>query len=162
MKYFINCKTLEELKKEYKKLAMFHHPDRQGGDLETMKLINVEYDIMYPKLQNIHNTNTKNVNNQETNTSEQSREIIDTLINMYGILEIEICGTWIYVKSIPQVCNDKLKEIGFTWCGKKFVWALKPIGYIKKSKKVWDMDKIRDSFGSEKIIGNNNFRPCLA
>lgn len=36
MRYFNNCNTLDELKKEYRRLAMIHHPDR-GGDLETMK-----------------------------------------------------------------------------------------------------------------------------
>lgn len=41
MKYFNNPKTLEELKKQYKKLVMENHPDK-GGDLEKMKAINVE------------------------------------------------------------------------------------------------------------------------
>ena len=35
MKYFTNCKTLDELKAEYRRLAMANHPDR-GGDMETM------------------------------------------------------------------------------------------------------------------------------
>jgi len=41
--FFSSCKTLETLKTEYRKLAMQHHPDR-GGDLETMKAVNVEFD----------------------------------------------------------------------------------------------------------------------
>lgn len=41
MKFFKNVRTLEELKKEYRTLAMKHHPDR-GGDLETMQAINSE------------------------------------------------------------------------------------------------------------------------
>ena len=36
--YFTNCKTLDELKAEYRRLAMANHPDR-GGDAETMKKI---------------------------------------------------------------------------------------------------------------------------
>ena len=31
--YFESCKTLDDLKKEYRRLAMMNHPDR-GGDLE--------------------------------------------------------------------------------------------------------------------------------
>ena len=31
MKYFTNCKTLDELKAEYRRLAMANHPDRGGG-----------------------------------------------------------------------------------------------------------------------------------
>ena len=40
MKYFESCKTLDELKAEYRRLAMANHPDR-GGDVETMKQIEI-------------------------------------------------------------------------------------------------------------------------
>lgn len=46
MKYFTNCKTVEEAKKLYRRLAMENHPDR-GGDLDTMKAINAEYDEFF-------------------------------------------------------------------------------------------------------------------
>ncbi len=49
MKYFAQCKNLEELKKEFRRLAMIHHPDR-GGDAEIMKTINNEYDAVFPAL----------------------------------------------------------------------------------------------------------------
>lgn len=49
MKYFTNCKNLEELKKEFRRLAMIHHPDR-GGDQEIMKEINNEYDAVFPAI----------------------------------------------------------------------------------------------------------------
>ena len=35
MKYFTNCKNLDELKKEYRRLAMIHHPDRGGDTLKA-------------------------------------------------------------------------------------------------------------------------------
>ena len=54
MKYFANCKNLEELKKEFRRLAMIHHPDR-GGDVEVMKAINNEYDAAFPALKLKHN-----------------------------------------------------------------------------------------------------------
>lgn len=47
MKYFKEVKSLEDLKKQFKKLAMKHHPDR-GGDQEIMKAINNEYDKLFP------------------------------------------------------------------------------------------------------------------
>ena len=42
MKYFTNINSLDELKKEYRRLVLKHHPDC-GGDTETMKQINIEY-----------------------------------------------------------------------------------------------------------------------
>ena len=47
MKYFKNCKTLKELKDTYKKLLKENHPDN-GGDLEIMKEINVQFDSAFP------------------------------------------------------------------------------------------------------------------
>ena len=41
MKYFTNVRTLEELRKEYKRLVKQYHPDN-GGDTETIKEINAE------------------------------------------------------------------------------------------------------------------------
>lgn len=54
MKYFMNCKTLDDLKREYRRLAMIHHPD-VGGDVETMQAINAEYDNLFPALKLAHN-----------------------------------------------------------------------------------------------------------
>lgn len=46
-KYFKNVKSFEDLKKQYKELLKKNHPDN-GGDLEIMKEINVEYDALFP------------------------------------------------------------------------------------------------------------------
>lgn len=45
MKYFKNVQNAEELKKEYKRLARENHPD-MGGDVEIMKAINAEFDML--------------------------------------------------------------------------------------------------------------------
>lgn len=54
MKFFTNCATLDELKKEYRRLAMIHHPDH-GGDTATMQAINAEYDAVFPALKIAYN-----------------------------------------------------------------------------------------------------------
>lgn len=41
-RFFNDCRTLDELKKSYRRAAMLHHPDR-GGDTRTMQEINDEY-----------------------------------------------------------------------------------------------------------------------
>ena len=38
MKFFTNCKSLDELKAEYRRLIKIHHPDC-GGDAEVMKQV---------------------------------------------------------------------------------------------------------------------------
>jgi len=63
-KYFTpNPATLEELKKMYRELAMKHHPDI-GGDTETMKIINNEYDSLFPVFQARHNIKAETENTE--------------------------------------------------------------------------------------------------
>lgn len=69
MKYFTNCRTLDELKKEYRRLAMLNHPDR-GGDEETMKAINNEYDAVFPAFRLAYNQTAENPTKE---TAESTR-----------------------------------------------------------------------------------------
>ena len=41
MTYFQNIQSLADLKKEYRRLAMLHHPDK-GGDTALMQQVNTE------------------------------------------------------------------------------------------------------------------------
>lgn len=47
MAHFKNIKSLEDLKNQFKTLARKNHPDA-GGNAETMKAINCEYDQLFP------------------------------------------------------------------------------------------------------------------
>lgn len=53
MKRFNHPQTLEELKKQYKQLAVKHHPDK-GGNTADMQEINAEYDRLFELLKNTH------------------------------------------------------------------------------------------------------------
>lgn len=69
MKYFAAINNLEELKREYKRLAMQHHPDR-GGDTATMQAINAEYDAAFARLKVIYNATAAT---PTTETAESTR-----------------------------------------------------------------------------------------
>lgn len=66
MKYLKNIKSYEELKNRYRELLKENHPDN-GGDLEVMKEINVEYDALFPIWKN----------RKETESGEKVRETAD-------------------------------------------------------------------------------------
>lgn len=53
MKWFNNPETLEDLKKQYKKLAFQNHPDR-GGKTSDMQEINAEYEALFSRLKDTH------------------------------------------------------------------------------------------------------------
>ena len=71
MKYFTGCKTIEEAKKLYRRLAMENHPDR-GGDLDTMKAINTEYDEFFNTFKAQHNATAKTTGARPTKPPKSS------------------------------------------------------------------------------------------
>ena len=50
MTYFQNIHSLADLKKEYRRLALQHHPDK-GGDTAIMQRVNTEFERLFDILQ---------------------------------------------------------------------------------------------------------------
>ena len=147
MKYFTNIQTLEELKKEYKRLALENHPDR-GGDVEVMKAINAEYDIMFNRVKDIHiNAKGETYTKENTETPSEFKDIIDKLIRMEG-LEIEIIGCFIWLSGNTRAHKDNIKALGFKWHSTKKMWYKAPEDYRKRSKKKYSIEEIRDMYGT--------------
>lgn len=69
-KYFKNVKSLEDLKEQFKALARKNHPD-VGGNSETMKEINCEYDALFPIWKSRYNA--QEPQNQTTETADSTR-----------------------------------------------------------------------------------------
>lgn len=116
MKYFAHINTLDELKKEYRRLVMLHHPDR-GGDTATMQAINAEYAERHEALKNAWN-NTHDADHQCTETPEEFRHIVEALLNLGG-LDIELCGSWLWISGNTLEHKDALKAAGCRWSANK-------------------------------------------
>lgn len=150
MKYFTKPQTLEELKKQYKKLAFENHPDR-GGNAEIMKKINVEYDELFQKLKNVHkNANGETYKTETAEPPEMFKTIIEKIIILDGI-EIEIIGAWIWLTGNTYPHREQLKELKFRFSNSKKAWYFHNDGYVRKTKKRYTLDEIRDLYGVEKI-----------
>jgi len=144
--------TLEELKAQYRKLAMLHHPDK-GDDTETMKAINSEYDVLFESVKNLHkNAQGESYTKETTETPEHFRNIINALLNMDGVT-IELIGSFLWLSGNTKVYKDEIKALGFKWSKNKCSWYLSPPGYRKISKRDFTMDDIREMFGSETVRG---------
>lgn len=150
MKWFTNPKTLEELKKQYKQLALKYHPDR-GGNADTMKEVNCEYDLFFEKLKNTHRTaEGKTYTTETTETAEDFKEIIEKLIRFNGI-HIEICGSWLWVTGCTIEYREELKKMKFRWSKSKVAWYYHREEYRKTTKRTFTLEEIRDLYGSETI-----------
>ena len=152
MKWFNNPQTLEDLKKQYKRLAMLHHPDR-GGNTADMQEINNEYDELFQQLKNVHkaaNGSTYKTRGEGSEKAEDFRQVIDVLIRLNG-LKIEICGSWIWVTGDTLSHKTALKSLKFKWSRNKKAWYFHGTEYHKFSKKSFTLNEIRDMYGSEVV-----------
>ena len=144
MKYFVDCKTIEQLKAEYKRLAKLHHPDC-GGDTQTMQEINAAYDLMFNRL------NATAGHPDSTERPEDFRNIIDTLLKLHG-LTIEVCGRWIWVSGDTYPHRDALKGLGFKWAANKKMWYLGELTH--RNTRTMSMDHIRARYGSQIVTAS--------
>lgn len=81
MGYFKAIGSLDDLKEQYRKLAMRHHPDC-GGDLEAMKAVNAEYDVLYSVWS--RRENASNPTSPVTTSPAQSRSEFYTEMGWKG------------------------------------------------------------------------------
>ena len=156
MKWFTNPQTLEELKKQYKRLAMKHHPDI-GGSVKDMQEINAEYDKLFERLKNTHQTaegKTYTTKTETTETADEFKEIISRIINLQNIT-IEICGAWLWITGDTYQHRNTFKQLRFKYSKSKSAWYYHNEGYRKRHSKIYSLDEIRDLYGSETVINKS-------
>jgi curved DNA-binding protein CbpA len=148
--FFTGCKTLQDVKTQYKKLVYQFHPDRETGNLETMKRINNEYEFIFEYVKN------HPINEQEEKTSKFAdvndgyREQIEKIIFIPNI-EIEIRGSWVWVGGDTKPTKNIFKEAGFSWSPNNLEWYWKPYKQKGYKHKPWGKEKQREVYGCQKI-----------
>lgn len=157
--FFNDVTTLEELRRQYKQLLKQYHPDNKGGSEEATKSINIEYEALFQRLKDVHDskqsndTNSKesayNTNMYDWENDKALREVLQKIINFRGI-DIEIIGQWIWVFNAYS-CRKDLKGMGFEWAPKKKAWYFHTEAFRKKSHKIVPLDDSRKYYGSIKI-----------
>lgn len=140
--YFQNCTTVNEIKEQYRKLCFQHHPDI-GGDVETMKLVNLAY---HEALAAAHGQSSKGTDKKDHTyyyNQEVEQVIIDKINELIGLqmqdVEILLVGTWIWVQGDTKPYKKKLgkgtKEnpgLGLGWNNKRQKWFWSPPGSRKR------------------------------
>ena len=145
---------IEEVKKQYHKLVLKFHPDR-GGDENTMKRINAEWDYLKKHNYNIHKTKDGSTYTDDSQWSpddltERFVAIIEALMKLEGV-GIEICGSFIWLDGNTREYKDTIKSLGFKWASRKKKWYAAPSGW-KKHGREWKMDEIRGHYGSKIVV----------
>ena len=149
--YFQGCKTLDEAKTLYKKLALKLHPDKGGLTADFQEMLN-QFHAFKPESE-------KFKGEAEQWNSKEYADIINQLLNIEGIT-IVVCGSWIWLEGDTKPIKEQIKAIdtgetlkrGFSKA--KEQWYFSPKGYRKKSKGVLTYDQIKGFYGEEKITKN--------
>jgi len=146
--FFRNCTTLDALKAEYKRLAKLHHPDMPGGDLETMKQVNAQYDEAVKHIK--ANPGHADYKKAQKESPAQWREAVNAVMKVPGIT-IELCGSWIWVTGNTYAHKAVFKEAGFQWAHAKKAWYWHAPEDISNNRRKMTLDEIRAYHGSTLI-----------
>lgn len=158
-KWFRDCKTAEQGKQLYRELAKRFHPDN-GGTGDELKEIIAEFKIWWRSHKDIHQTaegKTYKAEQETQETAEEFIEIIKKLSSVPGI-EIEICGTWLWLTGNTYPYRDYLKECGCRWSRGKRKWYWTRDEY-RNTKIHKSMQQIRNTYGSQFVKVNS--RICI-
>lgn len=144
-KWFKTAKTIEELRKEYRRLLKLYHPDNPNGDAEITKEIMKEYDLVFSILSKEEQADHQSYTQEE---NEQFKAIMNAIIGFN--ITIEVIGSWIWCFDCYPY-KDRLKELGFTWCSKKKAWTWHSGEYRRHHGKEVPLSHIREKYGSQKV-----------
>lgn len=144
-KYFENIKNKKELLKAYHQAAKKLHPDN-GGNAEEFKKMKEEFDRL---LKSLPDEGAAEENKKADILPEMSTAL-EKILYLEGI-EIEICGSWIWVSGSTYPVKDSLKAAGFKFSGNKKMWYWHTGEYHRRSRKSLDMDEIRERHGSTTV-----------
>lgn len=155
--YFINPKTLEELRKQYKNLLKKYHPDNVGGSEEATKDINNEYEALFKTLKDKHSQTAEDTTRQTYDNmkwdfaeDEALRDMLNKIIQLVGV-NITIVGNWIWIDGDTKPLKATFKELGFKWAHEKKKWYWHSESFRKKSHKKLSFDTICNYYGSADV-----------
>ncbi|NOR70652.1 MAG: DnaJ domain-containing protein [Methylomarinum sp.] len=143
------------IKTAYRKACIKYHPDRNPAGLEMMKAVNVAYQF----LAEISYNGADHPIDEEVNTDfgDMLNEAINSVIGLSG-LNIEVCGAWVWLTGNTK----QYKAAGYWWAKKKCSWYFRPADYKSRNKGDWNMDKIRDKYGSVSVNNQPRQQTALA
>jgi len=149
--------SLADAKKGYRAQSLKFHPDVNPSGLQVMKMINAAWDYLKTQA-GPFNVATEEPDN--ANYADDVSEALNKIINCVGI-DIEICGTWVWVSGDTKTNKDSLKAAKFRYSGSKKMWYYAPKASPKRFRgKQFTIGEIREAHGSKRV--SRQYKKALA
>lgn len=147
---FFKSKNIEDLKKEYRKLAKELHPD-MGGDTRTFQDMQAEFIELCKRLANVHKQAENTEPEEETaETPEEFMNVVNQVIILDGV-EVEIVGRWVWVSGNTYANKDKIKKAGFFYSSKHKKWYWNGGSHKSKKHSRLTFEEVKRLHGSMKV-----------
>lgn len=147
MKWFQEVNSMDELRKQYKKLLLKHHPDN-GGKVSDMQEINAEYDLLFDRIKVENKSEGQSYTYDENEENTAFKEVVNVIIGYR--MEIEIIGSWVWCFEC-YAYKEKLKDLGFKYAPKKKAWTWHFGDYKRYHKAEISLEDIRMKYGSQTV-----------
>lgn len=134
--------SIDEVKAAFKAAAKKYHPDLNPAGAEMMKLVTAAYDTL-------KNGDTSTKEEPAANYGADLNAALNAIIDLLG-LDIEICGSWLWVGGDTRTHKAALKAAGFRWAKFKGLWHYRPAGWKSAGRGRVSMEKIRTKYGSRR------------
>lgn len=147
MKWFQEVNNMNELRWQYKKLLLKHHPDNEGK-VSDMQEINAEYDLLFDRIKAENKSEGQSYTYDENEENTAFREILNAIIGYR--MEIEIIGSWVWCFE-SYAYKEQLKKLGFKYAPKKKAWCWHYGDYKRHYKQEISLEDIRMKYGSQTV-----------
>ena len=151
MNYFIKFETVEQIKFNYRKLCMVHHPDR-GGDVAIMQEINLQYQAALKSVDGQTTVGTDGEEHQyyyNSDIESALMQIINQLIKLQmQNVEIALIGTWLWILGTTKPFKEQLRDLGCRWHFKRKCWYFHT-GKYHRSNSSSELSELSEKYGSK-------------
>lgn len=153
--YFEGLTQEAEIKTRYKELAKKFHPDL-GGSLEAMKEINNQYEKV---MEGAYQRAGKSITEIEEllKNDAELRDKLSKIITLEG-LDIEICGSWLWITGDTKTYREIFKTLQFFWANQKKAWYFRSDKNKSYNRKSMSLEEIRYKHGSLSVKGSASLK----
>ena len=161
MKYFNDCKSPQQVKDLFKKLAFQFHPDITGRDTnEEMAAVINEYHKVLQSFDGYSFVGSDKKSHKYTYKEKVESAIVDTINellrhNLEGIT-IEVVGTWLWVHGNTYPHKAILKSAGLRWHSRRQMWYRAPAGAKSRYNSRVSFNELKHYYGAEEVSGSDS------